>query len=66
MGVFVRIALRYLAASLVARGLLTPDDGNMLAADPELASAIETGLGMAIGAGTEFWYVLARKFGWRT
>jgi hypothetical protein len=64
MSVFVRIFLRYLAGVLVARGFLMESDGNMLAADPELASLIEMGLGLALGAVSEAWYALARKFGW--
>jgi len=62
--VLVRIALRYAAGALVAKGLLSPDDGSMLAVDAELAQAIEVGVGLAIGAGTEWAYYLARKLGW--
>lgn len=63
-GVIIRILLRYAAATLVARGLLTPDDGSVFAADPDLAMMIETGLGFAMGAAAEGWYYLARRFGW--
>lgn len=62
--VIIRIALRYVAAALVARGLLTPEDGTMLASDPELASLIDVGLGVGLGAVAEAWYLLARKLGW--
>jgi hypothetical protein len=64
MSAFVRIALRYLAAYLVARGLLTEGDGSMLSSDPDLAMLLETGVGFASGAIAEGWYMLARKFGW--
>jgi hypothetical protein len=64
MSVFVRIFLRYLAGALVARGFLMESDGNLLATDPELASLIEMGLGLALGAVSEGWYAFARKFGW--
>lgn len=64
MSVFIRIFLRYLAGVLVARGLLMESDGNMLAGDPELAALLEMGIGMALGAISEAWYVLARRFGW--
>ena len=66
MGAIVRIVLRYAAGFLVARGLLGESDGNMLAADPEVAALIETGVGLAIGAVSEGWYWLAKRLGWRT
>lgn len=64
MAPIIRIVLRYGAGFLVARGLLGESDGNMLAADPEVAAAIETGVGLAIGAVSEGWYWLAKRFGW--
>jgi hypothetical protein len=62
--VFIRILLRYLAGILVARGLLSADDGGTFSADPDIQMAVETGAGLAIGVATEGWYWLARKFGW--
>jgi hypothetical protein len=62
--VIVRIALRYFAGILVARGLLSAGDGSNFAADPDLQMLIETGAGLAIGAVAEFWYWAAHKFGW--
>lgn len=64
MGAIIRIGLRYGAGFLVARGLLGESDGNMLAADPEVAAVIETGVGLALGAASEAWYWLAKRFGW--
>ena len=64
MSPLVRIALRYIAAVLIARGFLNEGDGNMLANDPELAAMIEVAVGAAIGAVTELWYTIARRFGW--
>lgn len=64
MGAIIRIGLRYGAGFLVARGLLGESDGNMLASDPEVAALIETGIGLALGAASEAWYWLAKKFGW--
>lgn len=64
MSALIRIGLRYLAAVLVARGLLLESDANMLANDPEMAAMIEAAIGAAIGAITEGWYMLARKYGW--
>jgi hypothetical protein len=62
--VIVRIALRYFAGILVARGLLSADDGGTFSADPDIQMLVETGAGLAIGAITEGWYWAARKFGW--
>jgi hypothetical protein len=64
-GVIVRIALRYFAGVLVARGLLSADDGGMLSADPDVQMLIETGAGFVIGAVVEGWYWLAAKYGWK-
>lgn len=64
MGVSIRILLRYGAGILVTRGLLGESDGNMLASDPEIAAMIETGVGITIGAISEGWYWLAKRFRW--
>jgi hypothetical protein len=61
--VITRIALRYLAAMLVTRGLLGADDAAMLSGDPDLQMLIETGIGFAIMAGTEGWHWLSARFG---
>lgn len=66
MGAIVRILLRYLAAFLVAKGFLTPDDAQTLPRDPDLLAAVEMFLGFAIIAATEAWYWLAKRFGWST
>ncbi|KQZ81864.1 hypothetical protein ASD64_08880 [Mesorhizobium sp. Root157] len=58
--VIIRIGLRYGAAYLVARGLLSPDDGATLATDHD----VQMLLGTAMGAVAEGWYYLARRFGW--
>lgn len=64
MGAIIRIALRYGAGILVTRGFLGESDGNMLASDPEVAALIETGIGVALGAASEAWYWLAKRFRW--
>jgi hypothetical protein len=64
--VLARILLRYLAMALVMWGLLAPADRQMLATDPDLAGVIELGVGLAIAAGTEAWYWLAKRMGWST
>jgi len=61
--VIIRIALRYVAAALVARGLFGAEDASAFSADPDIQAAIEAGIGLAIAAGTEWWHYLARKFG---
>ena len=61
--VLIRIALRYGAAVLVARGLLMPGDADMLATDAELIAAIQIGAGVVAGLAAEAWYWAARQFG---
>ncbi len=63
-GLIARIALRYIAGALVAKGLLTADDALAINTDPDLVELLTTGLGIAIGVGTEWFYALARKLGW--
>lgn len=64
IAILIRIALRYGAGVLVARGLLGADDASAFSADPEIQMALETGLGLAIAATAEWWHLLARRFGW--
>lgn len=65
-GVIVRILLRYLAAAMVARGLISVDIGDTLSGDADIAAALELVVGLAVAAVTEGWYFLARRFGWST
>jgi hypothetical protein len=58
--VIIRIGLRYGAGYLVLKGLLSPDDASTLATDQDVQMIV----GVAVGAVTEGWYFLARKFGW--
>lgn len=60
--VIARIALRYISGALVIKGLLPADSG--IATDPDVINLIEVALGLAIGASTEGWYMLARRMGW--
>jgi hypothetical protein len=64
IGLVARIALRYAAGVLVARGLLGADDAASFSADPDIQAAIEAGAGVAIGGVVEGWHYLARRFGW--
>jgi hypothetical protein len=63
MAPFVRIALRWAAGMLVARGYMAQGDAGLLA-DPDLVAAVSYGLAAACGAVAEGWYWAARKFGW--
>jgi len=63
-GPLIRIALRYLSGLLIAKGFFTGEDATLLEA-PELVSGLEMAAGMAIAAGTEYWYKLADKRGWK-
>ncbi|WP_245270827.1 hypothetical protein [Rhizobium sp. Pop5] len=64
MSVVVRIALRYLAAALVAKGVFSPDVGNLLSNDPDISMIVEIAAGAVIGLSAEAWYYLASRFGW--
>ena len=61
MNPWIRIALRYGSGMLVTAGYLTPDDATFLLTDPDVIMII----GAAVGALTEFWYILADRYGWR-
>lgn len=63
MGPIVRIFLRYLSGVLVAKGLFGAEDAQVLH-DPDLEAAISTGLGLLMSAATEYYYSLAKRFGW--
>ncbi len=60
--VIARIALRYLAAALVTAGYLDADLGNQIGADPDLIMLV----GLALGAGVEMAYAVAKKMRWAT
>ncbi len=60
--VLARIALRYIAASLVTAGYLDSDVANQIGVDPDLLMLA----GIAIGGAVEGLYAVAKKLGWRT
>ncbi|KSV70771.1 MULTISPECIES: hypothetical protein [unclassified Ensifer] len=62
--VVIRILLRYGAGLLVAKGLLAPEAGLVLADDPDVQMLMEVGIGLCAGILSECWYVLARRLGW--
>jgi hypothetical protein len=59
-----RIVLRYIVGLLVAKAIFSPEDGNAFISDPEIAQMVELGVGVVVGAVTEAWYGLARRWGW--
>lgn len=64
--VLIRIGLRYLAGALIAKGLIAPEVGMQLAADPDVLQALQLAAGVLFGAASEGAYYLARRFGWAT
>jgi hypothetical protein len=63
-GVITRILLRYLSGALIFKGLMSPEDGLLFSADPDVAAMVDTAIGAGIAAATEFAYYLARRLGW--
>jgi tetrahydromethanopterin S-methyltransferase subunit E len=61
--VIVRIVLRYLAGALVAWGLVSPETGGVIVADPDLQALLLTAVGALIAALTEWAYAAARRGG---
>lgn len=61
-GPIARIILRYGTGAIVALGLATPENADLLAMDPDVVAI----LAALIGAATEATYVYARKHGWAT
>lgn len=59
-----RIVLRYGAGILVTKGILDAESTSLFA-DPELVDLVQIGVGVAVAAGTEVWYWIATKFGWK-
>lgn len=60
--VIIRILLRYAAGVLVAKGLLLPDMAGELSTDQEIIDILVVAAGIGIGALTEAWYWMARKW----
>jgi len=56
----IRISLRYISGYLVFKSIIPPDIADMLANDPELVAFF----GVVVASVVEFFYVLAKKFGW--
>ena len=64
IGPFSRIALRYVAGFLVAKGLLSGADSDFLSTDPAVAFVVGAGAGVALGfAGEGFsWLATTASF----
>jgi len=65
-GAIARIIIRYVAGALIARGLFSPADGDFINANPDIEEIMTAAVGAAIMAGTEVFYYLAKRWGWRT
>lgn len=65
-GPISRILLRVGVGFLIGKAVFTPEDGNALVSDPEIAALVEAGLAAGVWAATEYYYKLAKKFGWAT
>lgn len=60
----IRIALRYLAGAMVARGLLDDGLATIISTDAELIESLTLIAGTILGAISEGWYVFAKRRGW--
>ncbi len=64
-GPIVRIFLRYLSGLLVMKGLISTGMGTELAVDPDALAILELVVGAGAGVAAEWWYALAKRFGWQ-
>lgn len=65
-GALVRIAMRYIAGGLVAKGIFGTSSALVLFSDPEVEQLATILVGLALTAISEAWYALAKKYGWPT
>lgn len=65
LGVISRILLRVIAGIMIGYGL-PPDWASEITRDPEMLVTAELVVGSILWAGTELFYVAARRFGWQT
>ena len=65
-GPLARILIRYVSAFLIAKGFFDGETVRLLSEDPELAAILEIAIGAALGAASEAFYFIAKKYGWRT
>jgi hypothetical protein len=62
VGLIARIAARYLSGAIVTLGWVDTATSNLLF--PDLEGLIVMGLGALVGLATEYFYSLAKRFGW--
>lgn len=65
-GAIARILLRYLIAGVTMYGLMTPELGEMITSDPDIAMFAELGVGAVAAVSVEAWYWFAKRMGWAT
>lgn len=65
-GAIARILLRYAIAAITTYGLLTPEVGEMITNDPDIAMFAELGIGALSALTVEGYYIAAKYFGWST
>lgn len=61
MGPLIRIILRYGVGAIIGYGV-----GTQLASDPDVVAVATVAAASIAGAVTEYFYIIAKKFGWRT
>ena len=64
-GPWIRIALRIVAGILIGKGLFG-DDAYTWAADPDVVYLVEIAAAAIIWGISEYYYKLAKRFGWPT
>lgn len=65
-GAIARILLRYIIAAITMYGLLTPEIGEMITTDPDIAMFAELGIGAVSALLVEGYYAVAKARGWAT
>jgi uncharacterized membrane protein len=61
MGPLIRIILRYGVGAIIGYEV-----ASNLAADPDVVAVATVAAASLAGAVTEYFYIIAKKFGWRT
>lgn len=61
MGPLIRIILRYGVGAIIGYEV-----ASNLAADPDLVAVVTAAAASIAGIVTEYFYIIAKKFGWRT
>lgn len=65
-GPIVRILLRVVAGAIMSKGYFDQETVDWISTDPDISMYAEMGLGFVVLSCSEFYYFLAKKFGWRT